>query len=197
MNSVTHVSLLHRLRTAPGDADAWAEFVDRYGRKIYRWCLQRQLQPADAQDVTQIVLLKLAQKMQTFEYDPSKSFRAWLKTVTHHAWQDYLASIKPGVQGTGDSQVNQILHNQSAPEDLDSFLEDEHRQTLMGEALARVQARVEAKTWQAFHLQAYLNKSGKETADQLGMPITAAFMARSRVQTMLREEVLRLTGAPP
>src|SRR5262249_16795896 len=150
---------LHRLRAAPSDADAWGEFVDRYGRKIYRWCLQRQLQAADAQDVTQIVLLKLAQKMQTFEYDPSKSFRAWLKTVTHHAWQDYIASVKPGMKGAGDSQAHQLLINQAAPEDLDSFLDEEHRQTLLGEALARVQARVEPKTWQAFHLQAYANKS--------------------------------------
>lgn len=194
MNSVTHVSLLQRLRTAPEDADAWAEFVDRYGRKIYRWCLQRQVQPADAQDVTQIVLLKLAQKMQTFEYDPSKSFRAWLKTVTHHAWQDYVASIKPGMRGAGDSHANQLLNSQAAPDDLDLFLEDEHRQTLMSEALARVQARVEPKTWEAFQLQAFQNKSGKEAADQLGMPITAAFMAKSRVQSMLREEVQRLMG---
>ena len=49
---------------------AWSEFVDRYGRKIYGWCLRWGLQDADAQDVTQIVLLKLVQRMKDFTYDP-------------------------------------------------------------------------------------------------------------------------------
>jgi RNA polymerase sigma factor (sigma-70 family) len=194
MNSATHVSLLRRLRTSPGDPDAWSEFVDRYGRKIYRWCLQRHLQSADAEDVTQIVLMKLAQQMQTFHYDPSKSFRAWLKTVTHHAWQDYIAGVRLGQQGTGDSQRMRLLESQAAPEDLDSFLDEEHQQTLLDEALARVQLRVETKTWDAFHLLVYEHKSGKEVSERLAMPMTAAFMAKSRIQGMLREEVRRLMG---
>jgi RNA polymerase sigma factor (sigma-70 family) len=194
MNSITHASLIQQLRTSPGDGDAWARFVDRYGRKIYRWCLRWNLQPADAEDVTQIVLLKLAQKMQTFNYDRSKSFRAWLKTVTHNAWQDYVASVRPGQQGAADSYSEQLLQNVSAPEDLDSFLDQEHRETLLDEAKARVKARVEEKTWNAFQLLAYEGKSGKDAAEILEMPITAAFMAKSRVQGMLRDEVRRLLG---
>jgi RNA polymerase sigma-70 factor (ECF subfamily) len=80
------------------------------------------------------------------------------------------------------------------PEDLDSFLEEEHRETLFGEALACVQSQVEARTWEALHLQTYGGKSGKEVSEQLGMPLTAVFMAKSCVQSMLREEVQRLTG---
>ena len=83
----TSPTLLGRLGRVPADHDAWAEFAGRYGRKIYGWCRRWQLQPADAEDVTQQVLLKLAQKMGAFRYDPAQSFRAWLKTVTHHAWR--------------------------------------------------------------------------------------------------------------
>ena len=32
-------------------------------------------QEADAKDVTQMVLVRLAERMRTFAYDPSKSFR--------------------------------------------------------------------------------------------------------------------------
>ncbi len=42
-------------------------------------------------DVTQEVLLRLAQKLGTFQYDPSRSFRGWLKTVTQNALADFLA----------------------------------------------------------------------------------------------------------
>src|SRR5262249_56687691 len=88
--SQPRVSLLLRLRQQPDDAGTWREFVDRYAPRVYAWCRHWRLQDADAKDVTQEVLLKLAEKMRTFTYDPSRSFRAWLKTLTRHAWSDFV-----------------------------------------------------------------------------------------------------------
>ena len=85
MESKTSATLLARLRQVPADQAAWVQFTERYGRKIYAWCRLWNLQQADAEDLTQDVLLKLAEKMQTFDYDPAKSFRGWLKTVARHA----------------------------------------------------------------------------------------------------------------
>ena len=48
------------------------------------------LQDADAEDVAQEILLKLARKLRDFAYDPKSSFRGWLKTVAHHAWRDFV-----------------------------------------------------------------------------------------------------------
>ena len=56
-NSETRITLLFRLRRDPGDAEAWAEFVEHYGGKILGWCRAWHLQDADARDVTQAVLL--------------------------------------------------------------------------------------------------------------------------------------------
>jgi RNA polymerase sigma-70 factor (ECF subfamily) len=86
----TSASLLHRLQNDVSDEAAWKTFVERYGPRIYSWCRQWQLQDPDAQDVTQEVLLELVEKLRRFRYDPSRSFRAWLKTLVHHAWQDFL-----------------------------------------------------------------------------------------------------------
>src|SRR4051794_32986652 len=79
----TRVTLLAQLRHDPSDEASWAEFVDRYGRHIYRWCRQWKLQDADAEDVTQDILMKLTRKLRDFSYDPTRSFRSWLKTITH------------------------------------------------------------------------------------------------------------------
>ena len=76
-DSGTRITLLGRLRRDPGDQEAWGEFVEQYGPKVFAWCRRWGLQEADAQDVTQDVLLKLARKMKDFTYDPSRSFRAW------------------------------------------------------------------------------------------------------------------------
>src|SRR5271166_3426362 len=123
--SGTRVSLLLRLRRDPANPSIWAEFVDHYGSKIYTWCRRWNLQEADAQDVTQNVLLKLADKMRSFDYDPSRSFRAWLKTLTHHAWSDFLESRQRAGRGSGDSQVVQMLHSVEARADLVQQLEAE------------------------------------------------------------------------
>ena len=64
-DSCTSPTLLGRLRCQPVDQAAWGEFVDRYGPRIYQWCRRWDLQEADAQDVTQTVLLRLASKLQT------------------------------------------------------------------------------------------------------------------------------------
>src|SRR5437660_3092468 len=114
----TSATLVARLRQVPPDQAAWGEFTERYGRKIYGWCRKWNLQEADAQDVTQNVLLRLAQKLREFTYDPSRSFRAWLKTLTHHAWSDFIESRqRPGL-GSGDSRVGDMLRSVAAREDL-------------------------------------------------------------------------------
>jgi RNA polymerase sigma factor (sigma-70 family) len=105
--SGTSISLIERLRCCPVDQQAWNLFVDRYGRRIFQWCQRWHLQDADAADITQIVLVKLADKMRDFAYDPSRSFRAWLKTVTHHAWRDYVA--KRQVAGSGGNRELEAL----------------------------------------------------------------------------------------
>src|SRR5262245_6818045 len=70
----THASLLMRLRQSDQDQAAWNAFVDRYGPQIFAWCRHWGLQDTDAEDVTQTVLLKLAEKLRGFEYDPSRRF---------------------------------------------------------------------------------------------------------------------------
>jgi RNA polymerase sigma-70 factor (ECF subfamily) len=86
--------LLGRLCQDPSDQAAWDRFVRRYAPRIHGWYCRWHLQPADADEVTQNVLLKLVQKMGTFRYDPSRSFRGWLKTLAHKAWVDYLEGVK-------------------------------------------------------------------------------------------------------
>jgi RNA polymerase sigma-70 factor (ECF subfamily) len=149
--SRTHVSLLFRLRDQPEDGQVWRDFVDRYAPRIYAWCRHWHLQDADARDVTQDVLLKLASKMRGFTYNASGSFRAWLKTLTRHAWTDFLANRQRKLaQGSGESQVLECLQTVAAGDDLVRHLEQEFDQELLEEAERRVQARVDKTTWQAF-----------------------------------------------
>jgi RNA polymerase sigma factor (sigma-70 family) len=188
----TSVTLLGRLRADAEDKRAWGEFLDRYGPLIYRWCGKWKLQDADAQDVTQTVLMKLAEKMRTFHYDPARSFRAYLKTLTHYAWCDFLEARKRVGSGSGDSLVLEVLQNIEARDDLVEHLNAQFDQEILEEAMARVQERVEPHTWQAFRLTALDGLSGADAAAQLQMKVATVFKARSKVRQMLQDEIRHL-----
>ncbi len=188
----TSVTLLGRLQQNPTDQAAWAEFVERYGPKIYGWCRHWELQAADAEDVTQTVLLLLARKMSTFAYDPSRSFRSWLKTLTQHAWSDFVTSRKGMDQGSGDSHVNGLLQNIAASDDLATRLNAEFDQELLEAAMVRVRLRVQPQTWEAFRLTAIEGLAGIAAAEQLHMQVGTVYRAKNKVHHMLQEELRKL-----
>ena len=196
-DSRTRVSLLDRICQNPGDQVAWNEFVSRYSPKIDRWCRRWGLQEADAQDVTQMVLLQLATKMRRFAYDPTRSFRAWLKTLTQHAWSDFVADRQRAVTAKGDSQMMEALGTLEARKDLETCLEEAFDLELMELATLRVRQQVEPRTWEAFRLTALEGLSGAEAAAHLGMQVDAVFKAKSNVKKRLQEEIRQLERPEP
>ena len=187
----TSVTLLARLRQDPTDQAAWGEFVERYGRHIYRWCRQWKLQDADAEDVTQDILVKLAQKLRDFAYDPSRSFRGWLKTIAHHAWRDFVDSRRSG-QATGDSRVWELLQTLESRDDLVQKLEEAFDHELLEAAKVRVQLRVAPHTWEAFRLVALEGLPVAEVASRVQLQVAMVYVAKSKVQKMLQEEIRKL-----
>jgi RNA polymerase sigma factor (sigma-70 family) len=188
-------SVLLLLLGNPTDAECWNNFVDRYAPKIYGWCRQRGLQEADAEDVTQEVLTQLVHKLRTFTYDPKKgTFRGWLKTLTHHAWCDYLEKGRRAVGNEINPEVLAVLERLEAPEDLLTALAEVFDLELLAEAQARVQLQVSPRDWKIFQALAIEGKPGPAVAGELEMRVTAVLMARSRVQKKLRQEIRRLEG---
>lgn len=188
----TRVSLLARLRTDPNDQAAWAAFVDRYGPQIYAWCRHFRLQEADAQDVTQNVLVKLARTLPEFVYDPKRSFRGLLRTLTHHAWTDYIGDQQRGVRGAADSGVHDLLQTVEARDELVNRLQAAFDQELLERAMDLVRGRVEPQTWEAFRLTAVQGMAATDVAAKLGMRVGTVYQARSSVQKLLREATAEL-----
>jgi RNA polymerase sigma-70 factor (ECF subfamily) len=192
----TSSTLLRRLRQDPADQAAWNDFVNRYGRMIFHWARRWGLQESDAEDVTQNVLVELSRQMRTFVYDPTGRFRAWLKTLAHRTWCHFAqAHARPAAPGA--EAILNFLRSPSSCEDFLQQLEEEGRRELMEKAMDRVRQRVQPHTWEAFRLMALDGLSGAEVAERLGMKPGAVFVARSKVQKMIQEEVRRLDGDGP
>jgi RNA polymerase sigma-70 factor (ECF subfamily) len=191
----TSITLLGKLRDQPADGPAWQEFTERYRPRIYSHCLASGLQRADAEDVTQNVLLRLVSKLPEFRYDPAQSFRAWLRTVTRNILSDFL-SERQRVHGSGDSAMVRVLDNLEARDGLAREVEAEFDRELLGAALKVVRPRVPADQWEAFRLTALNGLSGAEAAAQLNMLVATVYTAKSKVQKLVRQEVRRLEGLP-
>jgi DNA-directed RNA polymerase specialized sigma24 family protein len=76
--------------------------------------------------------------------------------------------------------------------DLARRVEDSFDEELLQVAMARVRGRVAPQTWGAFQRVALDGQSGADAGRALGMPVAHVFVARHRVQKMLRREVRRL-----
>jgi RNA polymerase sigma-70 factor (ECF subfamily) len=187
----TRATLLARLGQDPTDQAAWDEFVEHYGRHIYRWCRQWKLQDADAEDVTQDILVKLAQKLRAFAYDPSRSFRGWLKTVAHHAWRDFVDSPRTRA-AAGNGQDWERMQTLEAREDLVQKLEEAFDHELLEAAKVRVRLRVAPHTWEAFRLLALEGRPVAEVAAAVNLQVAMVYVAKSKVQKMLQEEIRKL-----
>jgi RNA polymerase sigma-70 factor (ECF subfamily) len=187
----TSLTLMMRVQQDPADDVAWHDFVERYQPMIRAWCLRWGAQSTDADDVAQQVLLKLLSAMKSYRPDPGSSFRAWIKTVTHNAWRDFVRRPRDG-QATGG--LDAVADSSDAPADLEKEMQQAFERELLDLAMRRVEERVKPSTWQAFRLTSIENQSGAQAAEQLGMPVSSVFVAKHRVLKLLEEEVKKLKG---
>jgi RNA polymerase sigma factor (sigma-70 family) len=188
----TSLTLLERVQRFPTDLEAWDEFVRRYRPMIHTWCVKWGLQASDADDVAQDVMVKLMTAMRTFRYNPSRSFHAWLKTVTHHALSDFSAGRyrEPGQIAPNLSIADLV----EARDDLERELESLFDRDLFQLAMRRVKKRVKPVTWEAFRLTALEGLSGQHAGERLQIPVAHVFVAKNRVQKLLQGEIRFMKG---
>ena len=139
-DSDTSVTLFEQLQTDPSDPGAWKLLFERYHPMIRSWCLKWGVQASDADDIAQDVLLKLLAAFRQYRYDPSRSFRTWLKTVTQHAWTDFArARLRTSNELAG--QLEAFADSRDAVADLEQQLEDAFDRELLEVAMKRVEER--------------------------------------------------------
>jgi RNA polymerase sigma-70 factor (ECF subfamily) len=179
----TPVSLLERLRQ-PAQPDAWGRFVDLYTPLLYYWASRLGLQAHDAADLVQEVLTVLVQKLPAFEYDAHKSFRAWLRTVTHNKWRD-IQRRRAAVGVTASATLAEL----AGPDEFQALEEAEYRRHLVRRALQLMQVEFQPLTWRACWEQVVGEKPALDVAAELGMTVAAVYAAKSRVLRRLRQEL--------
>ena len=188
----TRPSLLVRLRDAQ-DADAWRLFVELYGPIVYRFARRHHLQDADAADLTQEVLRGVSGSVGRLDYDPRRgSFRGWLFTLAHRKLYDLLARRRRQEQAGGDS-ATQMLLDETPARDSEDVWNQEHGRQVFAWAAEQVRGQFTETTWRAFWATAVEGRDAAAVAEELKLSVGAVYVAKSRVQARLREQIRQIT----
>ncbi|MGY8771427.1 MAG: sigma-70 family RNA polymerase sigma factor [Pirellulales bacterium] len=188
----TRNSLLVQVKD-PLNREAWEQFAQIYRPVIYRLARQRGMQDADAQDLSQQVLMSVAAAIGRWENsDESVRFRHWLRRVVKNAILNAL-SRKPQDLAVGGSSVRELLeeHPDADPE-TEQQIELEYRRELYLRAAEIVQTDVAPDTWKAFEMTVLQALPIQEVATQLSKSVGTIYASRSRIMRRLRDEAERL-----
>src|SRR5262249_23222842 len=141
-------------------------------------------------DVVQEVLLTVSRELPKFEHSGRPgAFRHWLRTVLVHRMQQHWRSQarQPLAIGTSSflDNLNQLEDDSSVASRLWNAEHDRH---VVAQLLEQVRPRFQPQTWEAFRRQLLDGQPADVVAAEMGLPIQAVYVARSRVLSALRRE---------
>jgi RNA polymerase sigma-70 factor (ECF subfamily) len=159
-------------RCMDGDSGAWAEMVRAHHKRVYGLCYRFTGNPADAEDMTQDVFLKIFSNLQSF--DPGRgSFQVWITTMTRNLLVDNFRRTR-NQRATGSLDEGWDMADELAPVDrLMSRGISPHEAAAKKEIEKMVQealARVSTELREAVILRDLQDMDYKEIAQVLGIP---------------------------
>src|SRR3984885_6780441 len=169
-----------------GDTQAWGDLYREYAPAIFRFCRRALPSKEDAEDATTEIFMKLGDKL--VQYDPTRSFSAWLyKVAANHCW-DLLRRRKIRQDKETDDVADVPLEHPD-PNQLDRMIEQS-----TNEEVRRALGKLGARARMALVMRYYSDMSYDEIADALGVRRAFVGVVLLRARHELRQ-ALGETGA--
>jgi len=192
----TRQTLLIRAQD-PDDATAWDDFVEYYQRFIYHILHRMNMHENDFEDLNQLILIKLWQRLKSYSSDKGK-FRSWLSQVTRNTVLNFLrdrqALKNAPIDGRieeGQKILDEVLSTSST--DFEQMVEDEWRAYMCDQALKRLEELFTGNAVLAFKMKQE-GKEVEEIARELGLTSGSTHVLISRVKskfaTVLKELII-------
>jgi RNA polymerase sigma-70 factor (ECF subfamily) len=184
----TRQSLLFRAQA--GETDAWNDLTELYRPLIRGWLKRQGVRAHDVEDLSQEVLLSVVKHLPDFQHSGRRgAFRSWLRTILWSRTADYFRAIEPATQARGGDAAAEILRNIVDPDgELNHRWDEEHDLYVVRCLLSLVEEEFEPLTLQAFRRLALDGVSGAEAARELGLSVSAVYVAKSRVLARIRQK---------
>jgi RNA polymerase sigma factor (sigma-70 family) len=188
----TRASLLGRLKNWD-DKQSWEEFTQTYSRLIRGVAVKSGLSEAEAKDVEQDTLLRVAKTIHEFESNPERgTFKSWLLNLTRWRIADEFRRRPPAASSSDQTRADDstsTINRIPEPEMLETVWEKEWQKSLLESAVARVSRRVKPKHFQIFDLYAMRHWPAAKVARELGVNIVQVYLVNHRLTKLVKEEV--------
>ena len=162
------------VRARAGDTQAWGDLYREYAPAIFRFSRRAMPTREDAEDATMEIFMKLREKLS--QYDPSRSFSAWLyKVAANHCW-DLLRRRK--ARHDKDMQdVDDLPLEAPEPNQLEKLIEERS-----SEQVRKALNTLGARARMALVMRYYSDMSYDEIADALSVrrPFVGVVLLRAR-----------------
>lgn len=188
-NPKTRISLILRLRHT-ADAEAWQEFVEIYQPLIFRIAVKKGLQAADARDLTQEVLLRVATAINQWNPNPEQgTFRGWISRITRNMVIDFFRNRQRLPVTSDETSIFKLVHSTPQQSEETGLFDFEQERQMFVWAAEKIRPTFHATTWQAFWSTAVELKSPEQIATDLGISRGAVYIAKSRVMAKLKKTI--------
>jgi RNA polymerase sigma-70 factor (ECF subfamily) len=177
-------------RARAGDTQAWGDLYREYAPAIFRFCRRALPSKEDAEDATMEIFMKLRDKLA--QYDPSRSFTAWLyKVSANHCWD--LLRRRVARHDKDMEDADELPLEAPEPNQLERLIEER-----TSEAVRKALSKLGARARMALVMRYYSEMSYEEIADALGVrrPFVGVVLLRARheLRQALQEDAALTVG---
>ena len=162
------------VRARAGDTQAWGDLYREYAPAIFRFCRRAMPTREDAEDATMEIFMKLRDKLS--QYDPSRSFSAWLyKVAANHCWD--LLRRRKARHDKDMEDVEELPLETPEPNQLEKLIEERS-----GDEVRKALSTLGTRARMALVMRYYSDMSYDEIADALGVrrPFVGVVLLRAR-----------------
>src|SRR6185312_4039876 len=166
----------------PSNPIYWNHFADRYRAKIQEWCILNNLSEADAEDVSQNIIILVRNKIHTYDNQKGR-FRVWLKSITRNACMDVFRDAKrwsylaPGWDGRVEQELGR---------ELDDFMRTE----ILRAAVEHARTQASSRDFQVFYGITFLGRKPSEIANDFELKPDQISRIKYLVMKMVKEKAL-------
>lgn len=200
MSNSTRKSLLQRAKLDQS-SDAWFQLNGIYEPLIAGWVVRAGISESEVSDITQDVMLALAQDLAKFDHNGRMgAFRRWLKLITVNRCRRYWDSNKRQLttnKSLGSDSAAAFLDSLEDPSsDISVLWNQEHDSYVLSRMVQLVEKEFDKLDYDVFRRNTIEGESAKAISNELGITVGKIYKIKFRVLSRLKEAAAGLLDAP-
>ncbi|GGF65209.1 RNA polymerase sigma factor [Paenibacillus albidus] len=164
-------------RIQSGEIYIFADIIDAYQNRIYKYCLRLLNNKEEAEDAVQDIMLKVYEKIRS--YQMQVSFTSWLYKIAYNHCLNLLRRRKL------QQQVQRFFGRESTVESAERVVEKQ----MFSEPLASALEMLSLEERNLLILRIFEDKSFEEIAEILGKNMEAVKKRYGRIRNKLKESM--------